>query len=378
MGPDCESCPIIHPPSPLLWWLIFIKGTCAFVALGIQAFSPIRHAFYEFFKLLHIALAIVAMIGLWYHLKIKDFAELKYFYAAVGLWAADRIGRFLRILYSHLGGSRTKSVVEVLPGNACRLTMTLARPWNFHPGQHAYLYIPAISLWQSHPFTVAWVDGTDDVSADRLVTTHQDVMAMRQMQVSFIIRARTGFTDSLYKKALAAPGGKLEIRGFAEGPYGAQRLLDSYGTVLLFAGGVGITHQVPYVKALVAGYSEGTVATRKVVLVWTIQNPDHLEWIRPWMTEILAIDKRREILRVMLFISQPRSTKEIHSPSSTVQMFPGRPNIETLLTREQEHQLGAMAVTVCGPGSFSDEVRQAVRKYQNRTTIDFVEEAFSW
>jgi predicted ferric reductase len=256
--------------------------------------------------------------------------------------------------------------------------MTLSRPWHYRPGQHAYLYLPGISFWQSHPFSVAWVDGTDDVTSDKLVSNVHDVGANQRSEVSFIIRARTGMTNTLYQKALAAPDGRLNTTCFVEGPYGVDHRLDSYGTVVLFAGGVGVTHQIPYVRDLVAGYNEGTVATRKILLVWTIQSPEHLEWIRPWMTEILAMEKRREVLRIMLFVSKPRSTKEIHSPSSTVQMFPGRPKVETLLAMEQEQQIGAMVVSVCGPGGLSDEVRLAVRQRQDRSNIDFIEEAFSW
>lgn len=147
---------------------------------------------------------------------------------------------------------------------------------------------------------------------------------------------------------------------------------------MLFAGGVGITHQVPHIRDLVTGYSNGTVAARKITLVWIIQSPEHLEWIRPWMTSILAMDKRRDVLKIMLFVSRPRSTKEIHSPSATVQMFPGRPNIETLLDLEIEGQVGAMGVSVCGSGSLSDDVRRAVRMRQHASHIDFIEEAFSW
>jgi hypothetical protein len=96
------------------------------------------------------------------------------------------------------------------------------------------------------------------------------------------------------------------------------------------------------------------------------------------MTSILAMDQRRECLRIMLFISRPRSTKEIHSPSSTVQMFPGRPNIETLIDMEMENQVGAMGVTVCGSGALSDDVRRVVRTRQHDGNLDFIEEAFSW
>jgi len=147
---------------------------------------------------------------------------------------------------------------------------------------------------------------------------------------------------------------------------------------MLIAGGVGITNLVPHVRSLVSGYSSGTIAVRKIILVWIIQSPEHLEWIRPWMTSILAMDKRRECLRIMLFVSRPRSTKEIHSPSATVQMFPGRPNIETLLDLEVESRVGAMGVAVCGSGALSDDVRRAVRSRQSHGNIDFVEEAFSW
>lgn len=357
-----------------LWGFI---ATCAFVGLGLQAFSPVRHAYYEIFKIIHIALAILAIYGLWIHLAAYD-RQLGWLKAVIGLWAGDRAARVLRMLRSHLFGSRSRTIVEALPGNAVRLTTTLARPWSARPGQHAYLYMPSLSLWQSHPFSIAWVDGVEDPTTERLASTRQDLMGSQQMRVSYVIRARTGFTDSLYKKALAAPGGRLETTCYSEGPYGGTHSLDSYGTAVLFAGGVGITHQVPYVQKLVAGYSEGTVATRKILLVWTIQSPEHLEWIRPWMTEILAMDKRRDVLRIMLFVSQPRSTKEIHSPSSTVQMFPGRPNIDTLLSMEQEHQVGTMVVSVCGPGALGDEVRRAVRARQDRSSIDFIEEAFTW
>lgn len=147
---------------------------------------------------------------------------------------------------------------------------------------------------------------------------------------------------------------------------------------MLFAAGVGVTHQVPHVRALVAAYANGTCATRQIVLVWIIQSPEHLEWIRPWMTQILGMEKRRECLKIVLFVTRPRSTKEIHSPSSSVQMYPGKPDVNALVAHEQARQVGAMVVSVCGTGSLADDVRAAVRCRCERTNVDFVENAFSW
>ncbi|KAK4106410.1 hypothetical protein N658DRAFT_414668 [Parathielavia hyrcaniae] len=362
--------------APFLMWGFI--STCAMVVLCIQAASIFRHAYYETFKLAHIALAILSVIGLWYHLDLKKLPQLKYLYVVIVLWAFDRAARLLRVGYRNIGAGGTKTLVEALPGGACRVTVTMARPWNFKAGQHAYLYMPTIGFWQSHPFTVAWSDEADQPDGEELPVCRQDVLAAKKTTLSFIIRGRTGFTGTLYNRASAQPDGKLVTRCFVEGPYRGSCRLHSYGTVMLFAGGVGITQAVPHVRDLVAGYSNNTVATRKVILVWTIQTPEHLEWIRPWMTEVLAMERRREVLRIMLFVSRPRSTKEIHSPSSTVQMFPGRPNIDTLLSMEVENQVGTMAVSVCGPGALSDDVRRAVRNRQYQGNIDFVEEAFSW
>lgn len=346
------------------------------VVITLQASSMVRHAFYETFKYLHIALAILVIIGVWYHLKLADLPQLPLLYGVIAIWSTDRFLRVAKVFYRNRFGSR--ALVEALPGNAVRLTVDMPNPWRFKAGQHAYIYMPSVGLMTSHPFSVAWSDETEDLSDEKLAMNRQDILAMQKTSMSFVIRERTGFTSKLFKKAQASTDGKFVTKVFAEGPYGGMHSMHSYGTVMLFAGGVGITHQVPHVRDLVAGYANGTVAARKIVLVWIIQSPEHLEWIRPWMTSILAMDKRRDVLRIMLFVSRPRSTKEIHSPSATVQMFPGRPNIETLLDFEIQSQVGTMGVSVCGGGALSDDVRSAVRSRQGVSAVDFVEESFTW
>ena len=260
-----------------------------------------------------------------------------------------------------------------------RVTVKMARPWTFRPGQFMFITLPSIGVWTSHPFSVAWSNEEERLESEKgIAMNRQDILAMRRTTMSLIIRRRDGFTNSLYKKVEKSPEGCIVVNALAEGPYGGLHSLHSYGTVMMFAGGVGITHQVPYVRDLITGYANGTVAARRVLLIWIIQAPEHLEWIRPWMTSILALDKRRDVLRIQLFVTRPRSTKEIHSPSSTVQMFPGRPNVDTLIGIECDNQIGAMGVSVCGTGGLSDEVRKAVRKRQSERNIDFVEESFGW
>jgi predicted ferric reductase len=199
---------------------------------------------------------------------------LYYLKAAIILWGLDRALRLARLLYRNVGRKMTEAHVEALPGDAVRVTIRMTRPWTFKPGQHLYLYIPTIGLWTSHPFTISWsADGHRVSFDDEKLAVHRQDIYQAEKTMSLIIRARTGFTDSLFKKAVAAPEKAFTTKALVEGPYGKIDTLGSYGTVVLVAGGVGITHPVPYVKELVAGYANGTVATRRVTLVWVIQTP---------------------------------------------------------------------------------------------------------
>ena len=349
-----------------------------FTALLVHSPSPIRHAFYETFLHLHIAMAAVSFGFLWQHL--KGMPAQNYLLVAVVFWGLERGARLVRLLYRNCGRKSTRAIVEALPGDALRVTLHLARPWTFEPGQHIFLYIPSIGLWTAHPFSVAWSESEEVVPDEKGIpmTRQESLASSHKTTLSLLLRRRTGFTDKLFLRAANSMDSRVSLRAFAEGPYGSIHSMDSYGTVMLFAGGIGITHHVPFVRHLVHGYAEGTVAARRVTLVWIIQSPEHLEWIRPWMTSILAMDRRREILRIQLFITRPRNTKEIQSPSATVQMYPGRPNINTLVDMEVENQIGAMGVLCCGSGGLSDDVRRVCRKRQDQTNLDYIEESFTW
>ncbi|RAL14178.1 ferric reductase family protein [Aspergillus homomorphus CBS 101889] len=368
----------------------------AMLVILIQSPSPIRHAFYETFLHLHIALACIATGFVWHH--VYRYSCRFYLYAAVAFWTFERLTRFLILVYRNFrAGARTTAYVEALPGDTMRITLDLARPWCFSPGQYLFLYIPSIGGWTSHPFSVAW--GGDMPVHEKSPLDRLDSWTAPK-SLSLLVRRRTGFTDKLFKAALvqqhsfrstmAYPddpmhpslqspcGPPLRLAALVEGPYGSLHSLDSYGTVLLVAGGVGITHCLPFMPHLIQKSTAGTVSARKITLVWIVQSPEHLEWLRPWMTEVLALPGRREVLRVKLFVTRPRNPREIKSPSSTVEMFSGRPSLQTLVQMEAENQVGAMGVMCCGNGGLSDEVRRACRRHVGETVVDYIEESFTW
>ncbi|KAF4509864.1 hypothetical protein G6O67_001802 [Ophiocordyceps sinensis] len=379
---------VAHKGWEATWQKIFTSlfigsgtiGTVALVLLLLLSLSPIRHAFYETFLNLHILLALAVVGATWIHCATANVPPLSWAVAVAALWAADRVARILRLTLTNWSKRGvTEALCEALPGEVTRVTLRLPRYVNIDAGTHAYLRFWGIRPWESHPFSIAWVDHE---AANTLPTSEKEPLNTLDRKtattsVSFLIGAQTGATRLLYDRALKSPNG-VRLRAAMEGPYAGHHNLDSYGHVVLFAGSTGITHQISHVRHLLEGYNEGMVATRRVTLVWIVRTYETLEWVRPFMDMILRIPNRKDILRIQVFVTRPQNPRDIVSASSTVKMFPGRPNIHLLLNKEVQDQIGAMSVSVCGPGALADDVRGAVRAVQGDNVVDFIEESFTW
>lgn len=303
-------------------------------------------------------------------------------------------------------GTKLYKMLTPHRSEAMRITVQLARPWKVTPGQHVYMYMPSISPISSHPFSVAWHGSTNGPAQDPAersdsdtkegarsptVTTLTQSSQAGSSSITLIARVCDGFTRQLWDaipKTQTESGSKtFSVRCFLEGPYrGSQNDMDSYGSVVLFAGGVGVTHQLPFLQHLMDGVESGRVATRRMSLVWVVHTASHVEWAAEFLNTVLAHPRARELLRIHIFVSQPDFEGQggrILLPGlvddEAVEVSTGRPSPAVVLDQElAEHKAGAMGVTVCGPGGLSDEVRLAVRERQHLGTIDYVEESFSW
>ncbi|KAJ5975984.1 FAD-binding 8 [Penicillium waksmanii] len=390
--------------EPFFAWGLL--GTVAMLFLSLHSPSPIRHAFYETFLHLHQLAALLAFLGIYAHLNIDSLPQRSWAHVIAVIWLLERSIRLFRLVHLNFSprhGS-TNMTVQALPGEACRVTFHLPKQVDIKPGCHVFAYIPSISWWMSHPFSIAWTENSNKSSPSTAMTQHITDLkssspltpsslekqsfdldaylepAHNPTQVSLIIGAQKGMTRRLYNLANTSPLKTLTIPGYIEGPYGSHPTnVASYGTAVLFSAGAGITHHLQYTRDLVLRASTGRAATRRVYLIWSVRSTDHLAWISAWMDQILRLPNRREILVVKLFVSKPRRAADIVSPSATVQMHSGRCRPDVVLDEILPVRVGATLVSVCGPGAFADEVRGAARKRIGQgAVVDFVEEAFTW
>lgn len=278
-------------------WNIFsnnsLQALLGFVFIFIQSLSPLRHSFYELFLHLHIALAIMSFVALWYHL--KNLLQQQVLLGTLILWGLDRAGRLAILIWRNCGKRRTTATVEALPGSVAKVDVEVSRAWNFRPGQYMYLYMPCLGLWTSHPFTVAWTStGESSLNISEKRSSSDSFAALiggsEKTTMSVLIKGQDGFTKKLLQKAEDSPEGRINAMALAEGPFGmyshpnqhtqcitniligGNHSLGSYGTLLLVAGGIGITHPMSYLHEVVTNFTSRKSATRKVHLVWMIRS----------------------------------------------------------------------------------------------------------
>jgi Ferric reductase like transmembrane component/Ferric reductase NAD binding domain/FAD-binding domain len=370
-------------------------ATIGFTILFLQAPKLIRTLAYEVFLHIHVVVVMITFAFLWMHLKMMHaIPQLKMLIGAIMIWGIARGWRMCTLAYRSWGREPCHAAIEAMPGDALRISIKSPRPWIHRPGQSLYITIPSVGWWTAHPFSVAWSDFDESLSRSTSVKSNFDekkpIVRVRKTDVeddgkltySLIVKARSGMTKKLLDKVQRAggvDGAQISFNALIEGPYGGEGSMASYGTVMLFASGVGITHQMPYVRALLQGYNYGTVAARRVILIWVVPHTDYLEWIRPWMHDVLGMPGRREVLKVVLYVTRAGLSQPIRSPSETVRILRGRPDVQTLMTKEASEKMGCMGVSVCAGGGLADEVRRVSRNLcAQGVNLDFMEAGFGW
>ena len=82
--------------------------------------------------------------------------------------------------------------------------------------------------------------------------------------IVLLVQVRSGFIkDLLFYAAANQP----ELLALVKGSFGQEIPLQEYGTALLFATGIGIAGQLPYVKHILEEHYQGKAKTQKVVLL---------------------------------------------------------------------------------------------------------------
>lgn len=376
---------------PYWYW-----GIIATVALSLMlplSILPLRQKMYEFFHAAHIVLAILTIVGCWYHIIYRYKRQWGYetwVLVAIAVWAFEWVFRAARVARN---GVKRAYITRVdddylridVPGVECR--------------GHAYFYFPTVSwrVWESHPFSIAGSITTpsraavsdlpspspEDVKGAEVGTktaiaasSSSDSADVHTVQtatagITLFVRIHSGITSHLASHAGSATGIPILI----ESSYGGESKLypdgghaspsAAFPNLVVVAGGVGITAVLPVVSEAQSLYKPlGT--TR---LYWGVR--EQAKGLVRSVQHILADDGTTTVAE----IGQRARWGDVDVQISIGERF----DLRSIIEADVSALNGGTTVVVCGPAGMADEVRTIVAGLgRHGATVRLVEESFAW
>ncbi|KAI8973097.1 iron reductase [Trametes punicea] len=391
-------------PSMYVNWFfpLGVTAMSAFSILVIVSLRPIRARAYELFYYVHVVAVLTILLAAYFHTNNQKFGF--YLWPCFIVWGVDRVIRLGRLIYhNHLyfGFSSVSrqldASVELLSPQMIRLRLKRPPHFRWTPGQEAFLVMPTVSrlIIESHPFTIASVDTRytlgdrqtsrtpDGEKSDSDSSSDPDATAYWN-ELVFLIQVREGFTRRLAR--IAEKEEKVKV--LVDGPYGFPPNLGGDDTVVLIAGGSGVSYTLSIFLGVLGQVKRRNSKCRRAVFIWAIRDASCMEWISDALTRALELAPAEIDISIRIFVTARSGrplpgarvqddNESIHSnfdgasPSKSrplslldfpaVQVTEGRPNLPLLLREEVEANTGRLSVTVCGSKAITQACREALR-----------------
>lgn len=308
--------------------------------LVLLSIPYLRHRFYEAFYHLHILLAI-SYVGLmfWHSGNLGD--SWAYLWATIAVWLASIVARLFYFNQSFnvrnqwIAGSPTH--LQALPGNMTRIDVLAPPGFSWRPGQHCFLRFPSLSIFDNHPFTIA-----NSCTASR--TNMKAENHKREPQsMTFFVRSHAGFTQRLSK--YIKNNADISASAWIDGPYGGvlRKVEKAFDSIILVAGGAGITACLAWLQHISSSMTLEAVRTRRVSLIWAVREPEHLDWVRPELSEIVKAGSSGNIeisLYVTGLVSDPTQLSRTDEMSKEIKIHPDEDGSKQASAGTESRSLG--------------------------------------
>lgn len=221
-----------------------LEGMGAGIGMVTLFLAIYRHRGYEVFLASHrVAFMVVVMLASLHRPNwAKKMPQTMIFTG--GIWLVDRIVIASRLL---LGLVNNSVAITALPAGGTRMVLSKGCSGGTKtPGLYYYVWIPRLSLFQTHPFTA--------------VANDQDGL-------EFVAKAQGGFTGVLHDVAVKSPS-KL-LWASLDGPYGHLPDVKSYNKKILVAGGSGAAFTFGLMNHIMEGYDNFNAS---IDFIWAVRN----------------------------------------------------------------------------------------------------------
>ncbi|GAA5913972.1 ferric reductase family protein [Sporobolomyces salmoneus] len=338
------------------------SGTIAILALVIMFISSlriVRDTFYQFFLISHVLGFLTFLIAVQLH---APTAAQPYTIFCLVLYVVNIVIRFLKTRTTFV------SLANLSSGTTMIQSQSIKDGWR--AGQHVLIRAWTWRRWhEAHPFTVA------------VASSSESPLSSKSHKLTLLAKSTGGFTRFLESRSISPT---TPIYCTIEGPYGHPLALDfaRYQSVLLFAGGSGITFCASILEELVARAARGDSNNREVTLIWSMRDLECIEWYRSLFTSLVSVVDSETSLDLSIYL-HVTSTPNLPSMSPVPNSYLSstRPNSSAYLSRSISTLLyslsnpdssatsiamstvpngGGLGVGVCGPQGLVPGMREAI------------------
>ncbi|KAG5718867.1 putative ferric reductase transmembrane component [Termitomyces sp. T112] len=368
------------------WIRCGLLAATAFTILSIMSIRPLRRRHYEIFLIFHFVMVFIVLLGGYLHARAN--AEGNHIWPAFLIWGLDRAFRGIRILIYNIGYVKKGSPeqyghLEALSPHFVRLTLQRPTYMHWRPGQNVYLTIPSVSgvFLEAHPFTISTIDTPLDVTGGE--SNDEDQIGKEgsvsgpdtdSKTLTFLIRVRSGFTKRLLHAFSQTP----EMKVILDGPYGSPPSLRDFETVVLIAGGSGVSFTLSLFLDLIHRAKQGTTDCQKVIFIWAIRDASDITLISDTLLTVVANPPSRIAIDIRIHVTASNTERLKNSEDGSdeenkadymtsdainlpgINIANGRPDLTRLVREETAKAIGAISFNVCGTPTMSNTVRSAL------------------
>ena len=332
-------------------------------AMIVGANYFVRRYVYNLFYLLHI-FGIATFIYFAYQHGARPV-----FYG-VALWLFDVAIRFVVFLANW--ARLSKAYITL---NKHTVKITIKRRWfSYKPGQYAFLWIPAVSFWESHPFTISSSPDKD--------------------YITFTIKNAGNWTGKLHE--LAKDRSSLLIG--VQGAYGTTSLdidSDKYKRFVFIAGGIGVTPMRSIANSICDQITRGRVA--KIDFIWSVKDysmvndilnvkEDNMLNVNSDRVEIEGSTYYNKLADISIYVTRSDDDANekaipILNNDQALLVYTKRcdlsDKLKVIKKDSIDKNIKRVAVLVCGPPSMVDQASKVTRKLSDSNiSFDFHCETF--
>ncbi|KAA8542227.1 hypothetical protein F0562_023379 [Nyssa sinensis] len=267
---------------------IYLAGEIALVTglvIWITSLPQIRRKQFEIFYYTHHLYAVFLLFFL-FHTGDRHFYMV---FPGIFLFGLDKLLRIIQ--------SRPETCIlsaKIFPSKAMELILPKDPRLKYTPTSVIFMKIPSISKFQWHSFTITSGSNIDDHT------------------VSVIIKCEGWWTSSLYNMINAevdSDDGQMKCIPIAiEGPYGPTSLnFLRYDSLLLVAGGIGITPFLSILREIESAQSSGRKGfPSKIQLVYAAKKSQDICLLNLILPLLLKQKGEQLHLKVKVFVTQEK------------------------------------------------------------------------